>query len=415
MPECAVFNSSAQLAPFDLFMMLDTSGSMQQVTAQGLSKWESVRFALSSFFFDAESTGIGVQLDYYPIIDGFIPLYCDDDADCGVTAVAGCQPRRACEDGSRTCFSSDDCEPGVSCVPLGRCRQQEPANPNNADFVICLPGSPFPELQCAIGPCEPTGGCDDQFTCDSGAYLTLPGSEMLRLPGDRDALVTDLESQPAPEGGTPTLPALRGVMDAALAWQMQNPDTRIGVVLATDGFPSACDEDLYTDPELTTANLAQVAADGFGSGIRTFVIGVFEADEGNVAEDRLDPIASAGGSETAFVVSTDDDVATSFRDALNQIRVDAQACAFSVVNEEPIDFATVWVKLQRGSEEIWVRRVDGVDDCDDDEGGFYFDPAPAPGGTSATVVLCPASCDVLGASANRRAEVFTECPDDPTQ
>jgi len=415
MPECAVFNSSAQLAPFDLFVMLDTSGSMQQVTSAGQSKWESVRFALSSFFFDDESTGIGIQLDYYPIIDDAIPLYCDVDADCGVTATLGCQPRRACEDGSRTCFTSDDCEPGVACVTLGRCRQQEPPNPNNEDFVICIPGSNIDGLQCSVGPCEPTGGCDDQFTCNSGAYQVLPANEMQRLPGARDALVADLTSRPPPEGGTPTLPALRGVMDAALAWQLQNPDTRIGVVLATDGFPSSCDEDLYVDPDLATSNLAQVASEGFAAGIRTFVIGVFEADEGNVAEERLDPIANAGGSGKAFVVSTDDDVASDFRDALNQIRVDAQACAFSVVDDEPIEFDAVWVKLQRGAEEVWVRQVGGVDACDDVDGGFYFDPPPVPNGTTANIVLCPTSCDVLGASADRRAEVFTECPDDPTQ
>lgn len=414
-PECAVFNSSAQLAPFDLFMMLDTSGSMSQITAQGTSKWESVQFALSSFFFDAESTGIGVQLDYFPIIDDVVPSYCDNNADCGMTAVLGCQPRRACEDGTRSCFADGDCDPGVSCVPMGRCRQQEPPNPNNQDFVICIPGSTIPGFQCSVGPCEPTGGCDDQFTCNSSAYLKLPPGNMLRLPADRDALVSDLESQPQPEGGTPTLPALRGVMDAALSWQQQNPETRIGVVLATDGFPSACDADLYTAPELTTSNLAQVAAEGFAGGIRTFVIGVFEADEGNIAEERLDPIATAGGSSKAFVVSTDDDVATSFREALNQIRVDAQACSFSVVDDEPIDFDAVWVKLQRGSEEIWVRQVPDEEACDPNDGGFYFDPPPAPNGTSATVVLCPTSCDVLGASANRRAEVFTECPDDPTQ
>ncbi|MEM1030668.1 MAG: vWA domain-containing protein [Myxococcota bacterium] len=415
-PECAVFNSSAQLAAFDLFMMLDTSGSMNQSTASGLPKWDAVRYALSSFFFDPESTGIGIQLDTYPIIQSNLPTYCDSDAACGPTAVLGCQPRRVCADGSRICFADAGCEMGVPCVDLGRCRDQEPPNPNNGDFVICVPGADLPGLTCAQGECLPTGGCDDQFTCDADQYLRLPDDEMLRLPAAKDKLVTELDAIPAPEGGTPTLPALRGVMDAALAWQALNPDVRLGVVVATDGFPSSCDEDLYDNPMTTTDNLAAVAAEGFAAGIRTFVIGVFEPSEENNAEERLDPIANAGGSGRAFVVSTDDDVAADFAEALNQIRIDAGACAFSVTDEETLDVDSVWVKLQRDGADVWVRRVTGPAACDPDDGGFYFDPPPPPtGATSANIVLCPESCDVLGASATRRAEVFTECPDAPSR
>ena len=67
---------------------------------------------------------------------------------------------------------------------------------------------------------------------------------------------------------TPSVPALQGAVEYAIAWQAQNPGRQTIVVLITDGVPTMCD--------LSETSLIAAVARGMtnGSPIRTFVIGV---------------------------------------------------------------------------------------------------------------------------------------------
>ena len=82
-PECAVYNSSAALAPLDVFLMVDSSGSMQlPIQGTGGRKWDAVQQAFSLFFYDELSVGIGVALSFFPIVNETIPAVCSEDVDC---------------------------------------------------------------------------------------------------------------------------------------------------------------------------------------------------------------------------------------------------------------------------------------------------------------------------------------------
>jgi hypothetical protein len=195
-----------------------------------------------------------------------------------------------------------------------------------------------------------------------------------------------------------------GVTELATGWLVDNPEHEVIVVLATDGQPSACGS-----TQLPNDELVQIAGEASANGVRTFVIGVFGSDDAELAKVSLDAIATAGGSGESFVITTSQKVDDAFLDALNEIRLDAKACEFAVQIAEPIDFDEVWVKItSEMGEPIWVPLVDGPGDCEG--GGFYYDPVPSPEDAFVNVVLCPESCTLLGASPDRRAEIFTECP-----
>lgn len=402
-PDCVVFNSSAELAPLDVFIMLDASGSMEFPTGDGLAKWWSVREALDTFFYDPESRGIGVALSFFPIIQQNVPQVCLDDAACNLAGA--CKALRICPSTGSQCQTDEDCDEegfGDTCEQLGLCSVTQQ--------IQCIPG--VFDCQSGQGECQPAGFCENRFTCDAFRYET-PVVDVATLPDAGFELLSTID-QKTPEGGTPTLPALTGALDLAAAHAAQKPGNNVIVVLATDGLPTACDEAIHQGDEAQAiANLAAVAAAGSELGIQTFVIGVFSPEEQGAAEESLSAIAEAGGTGQAFIVNTSGSVAGDFREALNQVRLTAKSCQFDIVEgDEPIDYAGVWVRITRDGEEIWIPRVDSLAACDPVNGGFYYDRdlgGPTP---PSAVLLCPATCSLLGASPNRMVEIFTTCGPD---
>jgi hypothetical protein len=178
-----------------------------------------------------------------------------------------------------------------------------------------------------------------------------------------------------------------------------------------------CDPALDSpDPGQAIDNLAKVASDGVAAGIQTFVIGVFSFDEQAEAQQNLDAIALAGGSEHAYVITTSNTVTQQFLEALNQVRLTATSCEFAIElesNGEPVDYSQVWVRVTDNvtGAQVWVPRVASESACNASSGGFYYDVPPGGPTDPSRILLCPASCDLLGASVNRTIEIFTTCPD----
>ncbi len=398
-PDCVVFNSSAELAPLDVFIMLDASGSMGFPTGDGFPKWLAVRNALDAFFYDSESRGINVALSFFPIIQETVPELCQSDATCNLAGA--CKPLKVCPTSGNQCQTDEHCEEegfGDRCEPLGMCSLVP---------IQCIAG--VIECEMGQGVCEPLGFCENRFTCPALAYQ-LPVVDVGMLPDAAFGLLNAIDTT-SPDGGTPTLPALTGAVDHAVLHASQNPGNKVIVVLATDGLPTACDEDIYAgNDEQAIANLVEVATGGAERGVQTFVIGVFSPEEQDAAEGSLDAIALAGGTGAAFLVDSSGSVSNEFREALNEVRLTAKACQFDLSpSDEPIDYRGVWVKLTRGGEDVWIERVDSEESCDPINGGFYFDPplgGPVP---PSTVLLCPATCSLLGASPNRTVEIYTTC------
>ena len=156
-------------------------------------------------------------------------------------------------------------------------------------------------------------------------------------------------------------------------------------VLATDGFPTVCEP-------LQIPELAELARAGLP--VRTFVIGVFsDADLDTDGRQRLDQLASAGGSEQALVVNTAGDLTTEFLAALNQIRSTAVSCDFALDAGARLDLDRVNLRLLDAAGS--ARELLSVGDssaCGDQPGWYYVrDDA----GTPVQVSVCPASCDEL--------------------
>lgn len=91
-----------KLLPFDMFIMYDQSGSMNDKTPVG-TRWEAIKAALTGFVNDPSSDGIGVGIGYFPFVNPAAPPVCFQDPDCGsfgpcvpVLFVGYCQGADAC-------------------------------------------------------------------------------------------------------------------------------------------------------------------------------------------------------------------------------------------------------------------------------------------------------------------------------
>ncbi|MEM9193855.1 MAG: vWA domain-containing protein [Myxococcota bacterium] len=407
-PECTVFGATAELLPLDVFMLFDASGSMQELTASGDTKWSAVRNAIAGFFDAPDSEGIGVALTFFPQVQAELPLFCTEDRACGQPGACG--DARACLEAGILCNSDDDCAvlgfPDDRCVLLGFCEGL------GVDNSACTFDGAFP-CPAGTGPCLQRGVCENRDTCPAAAYAT-PVAGPDRLPESAGMLLASYDAEELPRamaGGTPTLPALSGTVDGAIAWARANPSHKAVIVLATDGFPTSCDPTLAMSLEAGVDNVAEAAVRGVAeANIETFVIGVFAPDEQAFAQTNLDRIASGGGTESAFLVNTAGEVSREFLEALNQVRLDATACDFAL--SEPIELTgePVLARITRDGNQFWLPDVGGPNGCAG--GGFYF---PEAGEVAARLALCPESCALLGASPERELEVFTTCSGDPRE
>ncbi len=407
-PECTVFSASAELLPLDVFMLFDASGSMQEPADGDVTKWQATRRAIRGFFRDPESEGIGVALTFFPQVQEDVPLLCEDDSAC--MRRGACIPAQACRDAGVLCNTVTDCElrgfPDDACLPLGYC----PGLGGIMDSTCSLDGT-FP-CTMGTGPCLATGVCDNRDNCDVADYRT-PAIGPERLNEGARALLSTYDAFEVTRedaGGTPTLPALRGVVEGATEWALANPTHKVVVVIATDGFPTSCDPELRLGFEEGVENLADVAQRGVeAASVQTFVIGVFGPGEREFAQVHLDRIAVAGDTGAAFIVETGRATSDELLDALNQVRLDATACDFALSEPVPLTGEPVFARITRDGRETWLTDVGGPAGCG---GGGYYVPDPME--ELVRIALCPESCALLGASPDRELEILTTCPDDPT-
>ncbi len=68
----------------DMYLMLDSSGSMEDPTLTGATKWVATTAALEEFFGSAQASGLGIALSYFPFIDPTVPELCGPTGnECG--------------------------------------------------------------------------------------------------------------------------------------------------------------------------------------------------------------------------------------------------------------------------------------------------------------------------------------------
>jgi len=452
---------AAERIGLDMFLMLDLSGSMLDPlpavgrAAGATNKWDAVRASLESFVQAPETSEIGIGLQYFPQSNPGVSFACSSSAQCGEGACTntlcvihaqsggadGAAPleflRGAGDQGtlcrtdldcpgvgescqsllgacvfpagalvdhpegrfanvsdspqtsfvSARCSSTADCEgvPGTRCETVGLC-SLSPVQ--CSDSVPCAPGA---------GQCQPFPYTCSNFTsCDTARYAE-PGVAIDRSSTRADQLISSLRAQ-VPLGATPTGPALAGALAQSQSWANQHPERQMVTVLATDGFPTVCEP-------LEIPELAELARGGLP--VRTFVIGVFsDEDLDTDGRERLDQIASAGGSERALVVNTAGDLTSEFLAALNQIRSTAVSCDFSLDAGARLDFDRVNLRLLDAAGS--ARELLNVGDaaaCGDQPGWHYVRDDS---GVPVQVSVCPSSCEELR-SGKASAELQIGC------
>jgi len=403
--QCVSLRATAEIADLDVFIMMDSSGSMDYATAQGTTKWQAVRDALAAFLQDSDSQGVGAAISFFPVVDEAVPLLCDAAPVCGVPDA--CQKFAVClPSGGELCDSTADCVadgfPEDTCHKIGFCE--------DAEDQACLPddGGGCSDEQ---GACLDVGLCKNHYQCSVAAY-DKPVVDVGVVPGISAKVLQAIDSR-MPNGGTTTLPALQGAIARAAAWAQANPSHKSIVVLATDGLPTHCDPALDSDtPELGITHLVEAAAGGASNGVQTFVIGVFGPDEQGEAAPNLDFIASGGGTENAFVINTEDNVTENFLAALSEVRITAKSCEFAIplVDGALPDVSRLTVQITpAGGEAVTIPRRGSEAKCDAQTGGFYYDKDPDGPVPPARVILCPASCGLFGSATNRTVDLLVAC------
>jgi hypothetical protein len=398
---CAARVSKAELVPLDIYILLDVSGSMLESTSSydktgtPISKWTGIKTALESFIEDESSHGIGVGIQYFPLIKPGVPSSCTSDADCGDSAP--CQ-FRYCATSGQTCTKDADCGSSVfnPCIDAWACGN-----------YLCDPGTTCTIDNAAV-PCKKltVSTCQHIARCDSAAYAT-PAEPIAPLPDSGPALIASLEAQVIDwVNPTPTGPALTGALSGAKLWAKAHPSHRVVAVLATDGVAGECSP--LDTPDL--ARLAEAALAGKPS-ITTFTIGAFESATLAKGQYVLNAIASAGGSERAFVIDTSHDLTVEFRAALDAVRNTQLACEFEVPAPEEgerADYSKVNVNFRNGKKASSLLYVGDAADCDPLSGGWYYDTDPELEDPS-KIVVCPTTCATFSAASNASVEIAVGC------
>ena len=392
---CAADVKTAELLPLDMYIMLDTSGSMLDPTSAGTSKWDAVKAALEAFLKDPDSDGIGVGLQYFPLVKPNAPTSCSSDAQCGDSGpcfLKWCYG--AINIATVPCQAASDCM--IQGTNYGPCTQLASCSGND-EYVCANPGTACNAVGVPnLGTCTAIteSECLHTASCDTASY-SAPAAAIAALPAAATALVSSIDLQ-MPAGNTPTGPALAGAVAQAAAWSTAHPTHRVVTVLATDGLPTECAPTAID----SVAAIAEAAAKGQPA-ISTFVIGVFGASDVQLgAPDNLDQIAQQGGTSKAFIVDTTKDVTAQFQAALDVIRGARLACEFEIPQPssgETLDFGQVNVQFTADGKKTTVPYVGSAAGCT--TGGWHYDVDPADG-TPTKIVACPTTCTQFQGSTN---------------
>jgi hypothetical protein len=403
---CAAETQMAKQVPVDLLRLLDRSGSMvDKVSANGRSKWELAQVALMAFIKDSKSAGLGVGIQYFPLIKP-----CVAESDCGFPTVAGIPP--ACHN-SGVCAGPGNTVSGLpqlcgarresrcplnqTCVPFGHCSETG---------ALCFEMG----MPCPNGPATNVCGeapkvCRDTSAavCAVADYEKLPvaiGELPMAAPGLLKSLATAF-----PVGGTPTDPAVEAGLNLLRARAAAHPERHEALVVVTDGLPNSC----RANPIQVISGLIEAARMGMPS-IPTYAIGVFGPTETVQGGMTLGAWATAGGTGTPFVLTAGDDLTQKLIDALNQIRGAALPCEYQIPMPASgtLDYGKVNVRVTNGTTGVNLLYVGSADKCDPDKGGWYYDADPAVADPK-RVIMCEATCKKFKMDTKANIEIGFGC------
>jgi hypothetical protein len=409
-PTCAAEVHAAERLPVDLLLLVDVSGSMDELSGTQ-SKWQLSRAALGAFVKDPGSAGLGVGLSFFPSKTIEEMKACTADQDCagisdpiagacrleGFCFAAGvplltnrlCSPRAA--------SNPFNCPAGLTCKPRGRCPQS--GGPCVEGGEAC-PGGAADRCVTTPGSCR---------TVDEGCNVTAFGRldlDVGDLPGHAGAVIAALAAR-EPDGATPMALGVDSALAALFARQKAQPQRRPVLVLATDGQPSGCGPGQSVPAVETLLQKARLAAPS----IATYVVGVFAPEEIAEAQPALERFAVAGGTRMPFILATGADLSQRLLAALTEIRQQTVACDYGIPRPQmgTIDFDRVNVRTTSTAGTQEPAYVGSADRCQAAPGGWYYDPPPSSTTTPSRLVLCPSTCERLRADPAARVELIYGC------
>jgi von Willebrand factor type A domain len=243
----------------------------------------------------------------------------------------------------------------------------------------------------------PADGGEDA-RCEVASYQE-PSVAMRELPSDEFGRALDVIGMGEWRGGTPTLYVLQGVLDQ-IARAEQGKPGRYAIVLVTDGYPQDCDEDsIEAVAELARSHAAMIP---------TYVIGVSNPpiDDAPDVTTNLADIASAGGTDKAYLIDTGDPAQTSadFTATIESIRGASVSCNLAIPPPpagETFDKTKVSVTYQSAGQS---RALPYDAACGGGSQWHYDDPDQPQ-----QIVLCPDACRALQADPTTELNVAFEC------
>ena len=213
-----------------------------------------------------------------------------------------------------------------------------------------------------------------------------------------------------PNGNTPTLAALAGAIEHAKEWATAHPQHVVVDIIATDGQPHGCEDDVDYPDDID--HITKAASDGLKGtpSIRTFVIGVTSPDspDGQTFVNNLKLIAQSGANLDPFLVDTTQDVNAKFLEALNQIRGAALGCTYSIPTpqsgEADLPNLSVLFTPSGGTTQSFGRVAD-TSQCPASGDGWCFNSASSP----TQIILCPSSCTKVSADTKGQVDIRVPC------
>ena len=289
-------------------------------------------------------------------------------------------------------------DPNQKWIPVGEGMKAFFADPYSKTLRASLQFFPDGDLPDPPGPADAQRDVNE--VCDFD-YAT----PKVALTSASDASFVTAIQTTQPQGGTPTVPALKGAIAYAETTLADRPGEKTVVVFVTDGEPGfmingsfvpGCQHITNTVEE--ASSLAQAAQ---AKGITTYVIGV------GPSLDKLNSIAAAGGTTSALMVNISDPskVAGQIRDGLNDIRKREASCDFAMPappEGETLDPYAVNVVLSKtdGSQSV----LGYSKECSD-AGGWRYDDVKNP----SRIMLCGNSCNDVKAEADGKVSIAFGC------